>query len=496
MIATHSEAIETNRRVLIVDDNPSIHDDFKKILSPKVAPSADLDDMLGDVFGTAAQATGTRFELHSAFQGEAALEAVRAAVACGRPYSLVFMDVRMPPGWDGVKTTSEILQVDPEIGVVLCSAYSDHSFEDLAKAFGETDRVLILRKPFDMIEVRQLAHALQRRWGLARQAALKLDDIQRLVVERTRELAESNDKLREEATVRERMNAELRLAQKLEAVGRLAAGVAHEINTPVQFVSDSIHFVQEGVTEIFDVLGRYEALGLAVRSGIPSREAALAVAQHVIDADLPYLVDNIPQALARSIGGLQRVATIVRSLKAFAHPDQTQMALTDVNESIRNSVTLAAGEYKYVADVELDLGDIPLVMCHGGDVNQVVVNILVNASHAISDVVGESGARGRIAIRTWVDGGEIVVAISDTGGGISDSVAERIFDPFFTTKCVGRGTGQGLAIARSVIQKHQGTLTFETKEGEGSTFFIRLPAVPPPLQRSRDDADEGTRQAA
>jgi signal transduction histidine kinase len=474
-MATQPEPLETNRRVLIVDDNPAIHDDFKKILAPGAAPSDDLDGMLGDVFGTVAEATGTRFELDSAFQGEAALEAVRAAVACGRPYALAFMDVRMPPGWDGVKTTSEILQADQEIGVVICSAYSDHSFEDLAKAFGETDRVLILRKPFDMIEVRQLAHALHRRWGLARQAALKLDDIQRLVVQRTRDLADSNAQLREEAKTRERLNAELRLAQKLEAVGRLAAGVAHEINTPIQFVSDSIHFVQEGVTEIFDVLGRYEALGISVRSGLPSLEAAIAVEQYVADTDLPYLVENIPQAIVRSIGGLERVATIVRSMKAFAHPDQTQMALADANESVRSSVTLVAGEYKYVADVELDLADLPPVMCHVGDLNQVIVNLLVNASHAISDRVGDSGLRGHIGIRTWVDGGDIVIAISDTGGGISDAVAERIFEPFFTTKAVGRGTGQGLAIARIVIQKHHGSLTFETKQGEGTTFFIRMP---------------------
>ena len=193
-------------------------------------------------------------------------------------------------------------------------------------------------------------------------------------------------------------------------------------------------------------------------------------------ADLPYLLEHIPKALARSLEGLDRVTAIVRSMKEFAHPDRREMTAVDLNQAIRSTLTIARHEYKYVADVETTFGNIPLVTCHAGDVNQVVLNIIVNAAHAIGDVVKDSGARGRIAVTTQADRESVTIAISDTGGGIPRDIQDRIFDPFFTTKTVGKGTGQGLAIARSVVvEKHRGDLTFETHDGVGTTFFIRLP---------------------
>jgi two-component system, NtrC family, sensor kinase len=184
----------------------------------------------------------------------------------------------------------------------------------------------------------------------------------------------------------------------------------------------------------------------------------------------------VPKALDRSIEGLGRVATIVRSMKEFAHPDQKNKTPVNLNQAISSTLIMASNEYKYVADVETDLGDIPLVSCHGGEVNQAVLNIIVNAAHAVDDVVKGSSARGRIKIRTRREGDCVVISISDTGGGIPLHVRDRIFDPFFTTKEVGKGTGQGLAIARQVVrEKHGGDLTFESVLGAGTTFHIRLP---------------------
>jgi signal transduction histidine kinase len=163
-------------------------------------------------------------------------------------------------------------------------------------------------------------------------------------------------------------------------------------------------------------------------------------------------------------------------MKEFAHPDQKDMTLADLNQAISSTLVIARNEYKYVAELELELGDIPHVLCHLGDLNQVVLNIVVNAAHAIADVVKDSGDKGRLGVRTRRDGEHVVVEISDTGGGIPEEVQTRVFDPFFTTKEVGRGTGQGLAIARSVVcDKHGGELTFETAVGRGTTFFVRLP---------------------
>lgn len=288
------------------------------------------------------------------------------------------------------------------------------------------------------------------------------------VEERTTRLAQVNASLAREMKTRSQMEIELRQAQKLEAVGRLAAGVAHEINTPVQFVSDSVHFVRDAMNDLTRLVEAY-------RAALAGSPAAARIADAEEEADLGYLLAHVPKALDRSIDGLQRLSTIVRSMKEFAHPDQKEMSAVDLNHAIQSTLTIARSEYKYVADVDLDLGPLPLVTCHGGDVNQVVLNIVVNAAHAISDRVAGRDTRGTIGVHTHQEGPTVVIAISDTGGGIPKDVQDRIFDPFFTTKEVGRGTGQGLAIARTVIDKHGGELTFVTEMGKGTTFLIRLP---------------------
>jgi signal transduction histidine kinase len=171
------------------------------------------------------------------------------------------------------------------------------------------------------------------------------------------------------------------------------------------------------------------------------------------------------------------VATIVRAMKEFAHPDTRQKSAADLNRAIKSTLTVARNELKYVADVETDLGDLPPVVCNISDLNQVFLNLLVNAAHAIREVVREgTDAKGKIRVRTRREGNTVLIAISDTGCGIPENIRGRIFDPFFTTKEVGRGTGQGLSIARSVVvEKHGGSLTFETEPGKGTTFFVRLP---------------------
>ena len=277
-------------------------------------------------------------------------------------------------------------------------------------------------------------------------------------------------------TRRKKMEVELRQAQKLESVGRLAAGVAHEINTPVQFVSDNMHFLKGGLSDLCEVMEKYQALRQSVVKDLPHTEAATAIERAEHDADLEYLIENMPTAVERSIEGLERVAAIVRSMKEFAHPDQKEMTTVDLNQAIASTLVIARNEYKYVADVDTDFGGLPRVLCHAGEVNQAVLNIIVNAAHAIGDVVAGTEKRGRITIRTRHDRKWAEVTIADTGGGIPDAVRDRVFDPFFTTKEVGKGTGQGLAIARNVIlEKHGGTLTFETEPGVGTTFVIRLP---------------------
>jgi signal transduction histidine kinase len=273
-----------------------------------------------------------------------------------------------------------------------------------------------------------------------------------------------------------RLGRELAAAQKLEAVGRLAAGVAHEINTPVQFVSDNVQFVGKSMTDIGTVIQAYRRLQHAVQSSGDIEGAARLADEAEKAADLDYIMQNAPLALDSSIEGLGRIATIVRSMKEFAHPDQAQKTLADLNQAIRSTLVIAHNEYKYVAELDTQFGELPPVECYLGEINQVVLNLLVNAAHAIADVVKDTGNRGKLTVRTRLDGDGIEISIGDTGTGIPEAARENIFDPFFTTKEVGKGTGQGLAIARSVVvNKHGGTLRFETECGKGTTFFIRLP---------------------
>ena len=245
----------------------------------------------------------------------------------------------------------------------------------------------------------------------------------------------------------------------------------------MQFVSDSVHFVRDGVADLFGLLRSYRELRGAACVSLPEAAAELAAAEEA--ADVEYLAAQVPKALDRALDGLQRVAVIVRGMKAFAHPDQKDKAPSDLNHALETTIAIARNEYKYVADVVTELGELPPVTCHVGELNQVFLNVIVNAAHAIGDVGGGGEIKGRIRVRTWRDGDFAVVSVSDTGGGIPEAVRHRIFDPFFTTKKVGRGTGQGLAIARSVVvEKHHGELTFQTEMGKG-TFTIRLPIEPP-----------------
>lgn len=287
-----------------------------------------------------------------------------------------------------------------------------------------------------------------------------------------------------DVTDQRRLENELAQAQKLESVGRLAAGVAHEINTPVQFVSDSVHFVREAIDDLSGVVGKYRELRTATQSpnqnGADIKAAAKAAEEAEDDADLDYILENAPVALDRARDGLSRVAAIVRSMKEFAHPDRKEMARTDINQAIASTLVIASNEYKYVAEVETRFAELPLVNCYAGEINQVVLNLIVNAAHAIGDVVESTKIRGKITVSTRVLDETIEIAVADTGKGIPVEVRPRIFDPFFTTKEVGKGTGQGLAIARNVVvDKHGGTLHFETELGQGTTFYIRLPIAGP-----------------
>lgn len=285
-----------------------------------------------------------------------------------------------------------------------------------------------------------------------------------------------------EITQRKLLEAQLAQAQKLESIGQLAAGIAHEINTPVQFIGDNTRFLQDAFRDLEELLGRYRTLLEGARFVDGLAEAVRAVEETAEAVDLEYLTEEIPRAIHQTLEGVQRVAKIVLAMKEFSHPGQEEKVPTDINKALENTLTVARNEWKYVADVVTDLDPhMPPVPCIPGEVNQVFLNIIVNAAHAIKDAVqGRGDVKGTITVATRVVDEWCEIRIADTGTGIPEKIRHRIFDPFFTTKEVGKGTGQGLAIAHSVVaEKHKGQLTFQTEEGRGTTFIIRLPLDSP-----------------
>ena len=277
-------------------------------------------------------------------------------------------------------------------------------------------------------------------------------------------------------TRRRALETELNRARKLEAVGQLAAGIAHEINTPAQFVGDNVQFLATAFADMLALTTTYREAMAKVAAAPAYAHLAKEVRTAEESADLAYIEQNAPAACERARDGVARIAAIVGAMKEFAHPDQREKEPADLNRALGTTLVIARNEYKYVADVETDLGDIPAVLCHVGDMNQVFLNLLVNAAHAISDVVKGGGAKGNIRVLTRQEDNHVRIEISDTGCGIPEEIGERIYDPFFTTKEVGRGSGQGLAIARSIIvDKHNGLLNYSSKVGQGTTFKILLP---------------------
>jgi PAS domain S-box-containing protein len=276
-------------------------------------------------------------------------------------------------------------------------------------------------------------------------------------------------------TDRRLLESQITQNQKLESIGELAAGVAHELNTPIQFVGDNVRFLDSAFAGLLGVVRACVDLRRAVSAGPVDEALLVEIDKAMAAADLDYLGDEIPRAISQTLEGITRVATIVRALKEFAHPDRKEKVAADLNQALRSTLIVARNEVKYVADVETDFHELPLVSCWPGEISQVFLNVIVNAAHAIADVVAGTEEKGLIRVQTRREGDTAVIAISDTGGGIPDAIAGKVFDPFFTTKEIGRGTGQGLAIARGVVTKHGGSLTFDAEAGRGTTFFIRIP---------------------
>jgi signal transduction histidine kinase len=393
------------------------------------------------------------------------LEAARLS-----PPDVIVSDVNMPEmsGLDLVRALKADATLRP-VPVILLTANEDEGDDGTGGSVACLDAGAddYLQKPFKPEELLARARSACRGFELYKQLQQQHHDLEAAY----KRVAE--------------MEIELRQAQKLEAVGRLAAGIAHEINTPIQYISDNASFVETTLRDLLPLLERYrEALAGAHARAEPPDAAAMAdLAAAEEAADLEFALQQTPKSLTQIQEGARRVATIVLAMKDFGREDGLARSGADLGAMLLTTLEVTRAEVQKVADVETNFAELPLVECQAGAMHQVFLHLITNATHAIADAAAglgpdsgaRAGQRGKIRISTAAQGDGVVVAVADTGTGIPEAIRHRIFDPFFTTKDVGRGSGQGLAISRSIVEKHGGNIRFHTEPGQGSTFEVYLP---------------------
>ncbi len=403
------------------------------------------------------------YESMLANSGNAALEIIEK-----HDVDLVLLD-NMMPGLDGMQVLKITREKHSRQHLPILMVTGSDETEDLVGAFdaGANDYVL---KPVNYLGLM----AIIRTHLDLRRSVLRLEqfnhDLEAKVEERTRELRKQIDETRDAEEA-------LRQARKLEAVGQLAAGIAHEINTPMQFIHDNAQFLESAFGDLLKLQSKYGELLHSARHGDVPESLFQEIDTLWKEADADYLVEEIPAAFSEARDGIERVTRIVRAMKEFAHPGGEKKQPVDLNKVVESTVMVSTNEWKYVANIETNLDEsLPQIQGFTQELGQALLNLIVNAAHAIETVVGDgSNSKGTVSISTKMHGDFVELRVGDSGCGIPDDIADRVFDPFFTTKQVGKGTGQGLAIAYSIIKdKHGGEIEFDSDD-TGTTFTIRLP---------------------
>ncbi len=430
---------EQNRRVLLVDDQEQIHGDYRKILAGEGGLTNEYEDAAAAFFGDDASSTPTpvthapAFQLESAYQGHEALERIKQANREGARYAMTFMDVRMPPGWDGIETIERIREVDREIQVVIATAYADYVWEDIYEKFGATDSIVFMRKPFDATEVQQLATTMTEKWNLARAARMRMDQLEQEVQRRTHDLQQALEDLK-------KTQVQLIQSEKMATLGSLVAGLVHELNSPLGTVLSSIDVMERALGQI-----------RSQRSAEP------------LNRPLNALTESIGYTREAS----DRIATMLHSLKLFSRLDRAETELADLHENLESTLVVLKHELGDRVSVIRDYGELPRLRCRPAELNQVFLNLLSNAIRSIE-------GPGSIRITTGVEGQELFIRIADTGAGIEQQRLDRLFDVGFTSDKRVR-MKVGLAANYQVVQQHGGRIDVQSSPGEGSVFTIYLP---------------------
>ncbi len=465
----------SHRRILVVDDNQEIHADFRKILGAPDAADAALDAAEARLFG---RPLGSSFEVDVASQGVEALYLVVQAQKEGRPYAMAFMDYRMPPGWDGVETTKRIWQVCPELQIVICTAFADCSWDEVLQDLDPQDRLLILKKPFDAIEARQLANALTEKCRLRLATKSILADSERAVRDRTRELEESQNAalnmmadavsnrehteqiladLKREVADRKQVEAQFLQAQKMEAIGQLAGGIAHDFNNILAAILGNVELAR------------------------------------ISPPDDPGLPENLNAIYAAS----RRAADLVKQILAFSRRQEQARHPIELHVVVREVVKLLRSTLSAAIEFQTNVTRTRTVLADASQIHQVVMNLCTNAAHAMKDrpgvlqveltevVVDAEFAQTRPDLRP---GPYVSLRVADSGRGMDRATLDRIFEPFFTTKAPGEGTGLGLSVVHGIVKNHDGGITVESEPGVGTTFHLYFPVFEASVAELTPDA--------
>jgi PAS domain S-box-containing protein len=563
-----------NRRILVVDDNQAIHDDFRKILSPGTVASAALDMAEAQLFGRPANAVQKiQCEIDSAYQGAEGVALVKRALAAGRPYAMAFVDIRMPPGMDGVETTRKIWTVDPEIQIVICTAYADYSWDEMFEKIGNSDKLVILKKPFDTEEALQLAHALTEKWRLHQQAQRKKQDLEGMIAARTGELASSLSLLNATFEATTDGIVAVNLSGKIVSYNKKFAEIwqfptgmldrrdatetrdhtAGLIKDPARFLQRIKELGADPEAGGFDVIElkngrtfeRYvfpqringERVGEVINwRDITERkqiEAKLFQSQKMetvgklaggvahefnsiltaIIGQSELLLEDLPVGSALTTNVIEiskaasRAATLTRQLLAYGRGQFLQPEILDLNqviagmeEVIRHLMSGATAAVNIVPAPSLHP-----VKADAGQVEQIIMNLAMNARDAMPNggiltLETANVAFDQDSVGSYSElkpGSYVMLAISDTGRGMSEAVKARAFEPFFTTKDVGQGTGLGLATCYGIAKQSGGHISVYSEPGRGTTFKIYLPQAESPvttpvLRRGSPDLPHGT----
>ncbi len=580
MKSVQDPSIPVNHRILVIDDNPAIHEDFRKVLNPAGSQLAgELDDDEASLFGDAPSASrALSFQIDSAFQGQEGLEMVRAAELAGMPYAVAFVDVRMPPGWDGIETISHIWKEFPGLQIVICTAYSDYSWDEISEAVGNTDHVLVLKKPFDNVEVLQMAHALSKKWQLTQIANRQMAELDALVNKRTIELREANARLTGEVAERTAAQDALRISEERfskafhgspvpMAIQRTERPGFLDVNERfIELLGSSREAVLAGETAFWaddETAGRIATglsgphavrdLAASIRTSSGETREVLVAAEELELGNVPYrliilqditdrarletelrqaqkmesvgrlaagvahdfnniltvilgntslqlrnprLDEKLSASLHQVVRAAERATALTRQLLAYSRKQIIQRRPLALNGAVEQTVAMLRRVIGEHIAIDLQLGaDMPPVFADASNIDQVVMNLALNARDAMRD-------GGRLTFTTTLteldeaDRGKhpgvqarrfVCLTVKDTGHGMDTATLARVFEPFFTTKDPGKGTGMGLATVYGILRQHNGWVEVESEPGRGTSFRVYLPLSDELLAEARTE---------